>query len=218
MSDASDRVRTQASQLVKSNKSQPELVRAAEAIEHDMQRLEELSLSIRRMRLHNDKSIARAARELKDALEQQEMLARGLRAFGEAMLQMQERQQAAIEPLKARAIEIQQRTLRMGEHMQRFAALGASATEIARALQDLSPETDSSSGKPPRADGAAVTKMIEAEQALLALVGEARALASEAEAEDFTDIAREADAMKQRVQATGGRLEALIRDRAAGTS
>lgn len=191
-----------------------ELVRAAQGIEQELQHLEELARSVRKMRLHTDKSIARAAKELEEALTQQETLAQALGAFGEAITQMQARQQAAVDTLRTRAIEIQERAVRMTEHMQSFANLGARTAEVARVLQDSSDQGD---GEPERSVEV-VAKLVEAEKGLVALADEAKALATIAEAEDFSDIAREADAMKQRVQATQNRLEALIRERAAGTS
>jgi DNA repair exonuclease SbcCD ATPase subunit len=197
--------------------SASDLVRAAEALEQDLQRLEELTQSVRKMRLHTDKSIARAARELEAALAQQGALAQGLRGLGEAMVHMQERQQAAIDMLRTRAMEIQQRTTRMTEHMQRFAALGTRTAEVADLLQPSSGGSGEDAAAS-EASGEALTKLVTAEQQLTSLAEEARSLAAEAEAEDFTDIAREADAMKQRVQATRHRLETLIREHAAGTS
>jgi uncharacterized protein with HEPN domain len=202
--------------MTKADPPVPELVRAAAAIEQELQRLEDLTQSVRKMRLHTDKSIARAGRELEAALAQQEALARALRVLGEAMAHMQERQQATVESLRTRAIEIQQRTVRITEHMQRFARLGTQTAEVASVLQPSS----ASKGEDKSADATeadTLSKLVEAEQGLTALADEAKALATEAEAEDFTDIAREADAMKQRVQSTRHRLEALIRERSAGT-
>ena len=116
-----------------------EIVNAASAIERDLARLEELSRSVDKMKLTNEKSIDRARRTLQEALAQQEALATGLRVLGEAMVRMQQRQQTAIERLAARAVEIQNQAARVGEHMTRFAELGNKAAEATRMLQELPP-------------------------------------------------------------------------------
>jgi chromosome segregation ATPase len=193
-----------------------ELVAAAEAVEHDVSRLEELSGAARRIRLNTEKNIARAARELQETMEQQERLATGLRAFGEVMVRMQERQQAALEPLSARAVEIQERMTKLSEHMQRFGALGIQASEVAKVLQTL-PQAgeEPGSGMTPAAQASA---LIDVDERFTALVEQAKALAESARAEDFTDIQREADALKQKIHSMRGRLAQLVRAQAAGTS
>jgi hypothetical protein len=182
-----------------------ELVQAADALEHDMRRLEELSASVRKIRLHNEKSITRAARELQDALQQQEKLAQGLIQLGQAMARMQQRQEAAIEPLAARALEIQDRATRLDEQMHRFAELGARAGEASRLLQSLS-QTETGT----TADPGPV--LADVDERLDAIVSEAKALVETAQADDLSDVAREADALKQRVQSTRARLSLLIKN------
>src|SRR5262245_22151425 len=110
--------------MAKSADQTSELVRCAEVVERELRRLEELSRSARHVKLSSEKNIARAARTLQQALEQQERLAEELRALGGAMLGMQARQEAAMNPLQVRANEIQARMERHAEHMQRFGALG----------------------------------------------------------------------------------------------
>src|SRR5882672_11831892 len=102
-----------------------ELVNAAALLEQNIQKLEELSASVRKIRLHNEKSITRAARELNEALGQPERLAEGLGLLAKAMEHMQARQEAALGPLKVRAVEIQARAALLTDYVQRFTALGA---------------------------------------------------------------------------------------------
>jgi hypothetical protein len=185
-----------------------DLVAAAQAIENDLRRLEELSASVRKIKLHNEKSIGRAARELQQALEQQERLAQGLGTLGQAMMHLQQRQQAALEPLNTRAIEITERTKRMAEHMQRFGALGALAGEATQMLQSLpTPGTDGATNGASESDP--VATLIEVDQRLGAVVDEAKQLAEAAQIDDFVEIAREADALRQRIHAIRGRLAQL---------
>src|SRR5262249_30372261 len=100
--------------MAKGEKDVPELVRAAEALEGELVRLETLSRSVRKIHLDSEKSISRAAKELNEALTLPDRLAAGLRGLAAAMERMQARQQAALEPLAARATDIQQRIQRLG--------------------------------------------------------------------------------------------------------
>jgi hypothetical protein len=172
----------------------PELVAAAQTIESDQQRLEELARALQKTKLQTEKSITRAARELQDALAQQEALAQSLRALGQAMLHMQERQQAAVNSLSERALEIQARRTRLSEHMIRYAALGTKAAELLDSMAGAL-------GKPEQ--GAAVAA---ASEQLDAIVVEATALSQTARDEDFTEIAHEADVLKQKFQQVRNQL------------
>jgi hypothetical protein len=189
-----------------------ELVRCAEVVERELRRFEELSRSARKHELSSEKNIARAARELQQALEQQERLAQELRALGQAMLGMQARQEAAMTPLETRANEIQSRMARHSEHMQRFAALGMKAKETVAALLEISSSSDGGQGSQE------ASLLIDADESVRGLLDESKAIAEAARADEFPDIAREAHALEQRVQAMRERLSQLVRDRSVGAS
>lgn len=171
-----------------------ELVSAAQALEDDLRRLEELSRSVLKIRLHNEKNISRAARDLNEALLQPERLAGGLRVLAAAMARMQERQQAVLEQLAVRAVEIQQRATKLGEYMQRLASLGAEAGEAAKVLQSVAYEGDRT------------LVFGEVEARLTAITDAARSLAEEAHSDDLPEVAREVDTFKQKIGALRGRL------------
>jgi len=168
-----------------------EIVGAAQALEDEIARLETLSKSARKIRLHSGKTIARAAAELNETLALPERLALRLQDVAKALARMQERQQAALEPLTAFAVEVQRRTQLLGEQMQRFDALGKAAGEINAALA-------ASQG-----DRAVIAR---AEARLLEISDAAREVFESARAADFPEIAREADVFKQRMAALHSRL------------
>jgi hypothetical protein len=183
-----------------------EFLRAAETVETEMSRLEALSRAARRARLNTEKNIARAARDLQEAMAQQERLARELRVFGEGMAQMQLRQQSAMQVLTEQALELQKRVASFSEHMQRFQALGVKANEVAQALRDLTPgATGGSNGA-----GHAVTPL-DIDARFRELLEETKSLVESARAEDFPDVASESDALRQRLLAVGSRLTELLR-------
>jgi DNA repair exonuclease SbcCD ATPase subunit len=198
--------------MPKSGARPPELVSTAEAVEAEVRRLEELSHQACNTKLNSEKNIARAARELQQTLEQRERLAETLRTLGQVLERMQARQQAALEPLSARANEIQERMGRLTEHMQRFGAVGTQAGEVARALQTL-PDTRPSE---PGALKSAASTLMEVDERFVALVAEAKDLAQSAQAEDFPEVAREADALKQKLHAMRAHLAELVRAHSVG--
>ena len=179
--------------MSKSEKDVPALVRAAETLEAELVGLETLSRAIRKLRLDSEKSIAKAAKELNEALAVPERLAAGLQGLAAAMQQMQIRQQAALEPLAASATEIQQRMALLGEHMQAFGQLGKAAAQVTALLQEGN------------GDQASLFERARAELGQIA--DGARALFEAARSDGFPDVARDAEALKQRVVALRKRLD-----------
>jgi ubiquinone biosynthesis protein UbiJ len=81
---------------------------------------------------------------------------------------------------------------RLGEHMQAFARLGEAAGQLTALLQSEQRESPSA---------------LEQVEAQLAQIAEgARALFEQARTDDFPDVARQADALKQRIAALRRRL------------
>ena len=198
--------------MAKSKDQAQDLMRCAEVVERELRRLEELSRNARNIKLSSEKNIARAARGLQQAMEQQERLAEELRALGQAMLGMQARQEAAVVPLQARATEVQSRMARHSEHMQRFGALADKAKGAIAALLELS----SSGADVQGAEGAAL--MISADERVRELIDETRAMAEAARADEFPEIASEAHALEQRVRSMRERLSELVRAKSIGAS
>ena len=172
-----------------------EIVRAAEELEEELAKLETISRAARKNRLDSEKSIVRAAKELSEALALPERLAAGLRSLGLAMQQMEARQQAALEPLAAYALEVQARMKKLEEHMRAFAALGKAAGEATARLQAAGDRGE----------------LVESAKIELSGIAEgARVLFEAARADDFPDVAREADALKQRVTALRRKLDGAL--------
>ena len=177
-------------------KDTSELVAAARAIENETRRLEDLAYALEKTKLQSEKHINRAARELQDALSQQEQLASSLRLLGLAMANMQERQQAAVSALSARAGHMQERRSRLSELMIRYAALGTKAAELLQAISATLEAADKAT---------AVTSALEN---IAPIIDEANELAKTAREEDFTEVAHEADVLKQKFQAIKNQLGA----------
>lgn len=182
--------------MAKGRQDTSELALAAEALEKELAALETLSRSVQKIRLNSQKNIVRASRELSDVAALPERLAQGLQAFAGAMARMQSRQQTALEPLAAFATELQARREKLDQHLLAFAALGVAAAEITALLKDGPPQSAE-----PAPLGASVTERLDA------ILENARALFDAANADDFPDISREADSLRQRVAALKKRLD-----------
>lgn len=183
-----------------------DLVGAATALEDELRRFEDLAREARNIRLNTEKSLGRAARAVGEAATCEERIAEQVRALATAIQALQQRQEAVAKALHARAEEINQRTLRFGEHMQTFAGLGRDAGEVTKMLQEL---TDQEPGPGDRQDDRTSSLLAEIEGRLERLVSGAEGLALAATDEDMTEIARQADALKQRINAVRGRLGLL---------
>ena len=189
-----------------------EIVQAAQVIEQDLERLEGLSRSVQNARLDTDKNIARAGRILGEAVQQQEQLGASLRKLGESMGRMQLRQQAAIESIAARAQDVQRQATLLTEHMERFAALGVKAAEATRLLQALPSTDESGATESEVAGGQATVMLVDVEARLHALSDEAKALAHSARAAELTEVSKDADSLRQRIDSARGRLSQLVRE------
>jgi len=177
-----------------SNLKEPSaLVRAARSLEAELLNLESISRAARKIPLNSEKNITRAAKELEEALKLPDRMAAGLQDLAAAMASMQARQQATLEPLAAFATQIQARHQRLSEHMQAYAALGNAAAEITARIQSDDGER------------AAVLSDVEAQLARLA--ADAKTLFDAAHADDFPELAREADVLKQRASSLRRRLD-----------
>jgi hypothetical protein len=190
----------------------PEMVQAATAIERDLQRLEELSRSMSKLPLSTEKNIVRAAHTLQAALQQQEQLAAALGSLGAVMTRMQERQQQAITSLGAHAVAIQAQMTRWTEHMTRFGALGKQAVEVTQALQAL-PAPHGEGAALDDGSAAPTAEIAEIDRRLASIAQEAKALAASAAEFELVEVARDAGALRQRIESARTRIAGIVANR-----
>lgn len=195
----------------------PEIVQVAEIIERELSALEDAARAAQNIRLHNERSLEKAGKALQDGLRQQEALGVGLQNLTQAMGRMAQRQQVAIDRLAERAHQIQAQMQRLSDHMTRFGELGTKAAEATRILQTLPPPYGS--GEPPETPTAGPPEELMQVDVLLASVSaEAKQLAASATEADLSDVAREAGALRQRVDSARGQLALLAQARPASHS
>lgn len=190
--------------MTKSKTTLPELVAAAEAVEAEVRRFEEVSSAGCKIRLNTEKSLSKAARALNDALAHQERIAEQLRVLAEAMVNMQKRQEKAAEALAARAVEIRDRTASFSEQMRRFALLGEEAGKVTLLLHDVG--TGGATDADDKARTANAARMAEVDVRMTQLIEQARELAASSRAEDMPEISRQAESLQQQIASAHARL------------
>jgi chromosome segregation ATPase len=169
------------------------LTEAANSIEQELSQFEKLLQELSRP-ITTEKALQRAGVSLEECTSSEERLASHLTAFGEAIQGIQARQQRCMEVLNERAAQVHSRHLDRAALVERMASLGKSTSEIIQPIASLE-----------EAAWTAVTPE------LLASVGEVSArleeaiadagdIASAARASDWSDLARDADALKQQLQ------------------
>jgi hypothetical protein len=171
--------------------STAEIVLAAQALEEELLQLEAISRSAQKIQLNSEKTLSRATTELQELLALPDRLQERLQAVVSALNNMQTRQQAALDPLTAIAAQIQQRSQLLQTHMERYGALG-------KATADTNALLEQSAGNP--------NALAQVEMKLAEISEAARELFEAARKDDFPEVAREADVLKQRMAALRKRL------------
>ena len=175
----------------KDKKPRSELLLAAESLEAELDRAEVMSRAVRRIRLDSEQNLGRAAEALQQLLALPERLGQSLKVLSVALSNLQARQQAALEPLATFAQELQARQDLLAKHMHAFADLGRAGGELGATLA--------------KAEDRDVA-LAEADSRLQDIADRARALAEGARADDFPELAEQADVLKQRMAAARKRL------------
>jgi hypothetical protein len=176
-----------------------ELGLAAQALEVELARFDELAEVALRSQLNSEKNIERAAKATMDAAACQERVAEKVQALVATIVAARDKQQATAERIVARAQEIQSRGQEVTALMQRFIALGEEARGVVQLVQAL--------GGVPKEEVPA--RVGEIEERLLGVVSHSQDVAKEAQSIDMMDIARQADSIRQQVYSARNRLKLL---------
>jgi hypothetical protein len=177
------------------------LTTAAAAFEEELGRYEELCQALTGTPLDSQKGLQRSKGIMQECAETEQRLAERLNALLGAMRLSQTRQQKTMEETLAAARKVQERVAEFATLMERFAALGLRAKDV------NDPVTDVLSRK---ASGALAGDLLGGLKDVAGRMGviaeEAESTAKDARAAGWVDIAREADALRQQVQAARNRV------------
>jgi chromosome segregation ATPase len=176
------------------------LLDAAARLEDELRQYEALTEEVGRAVIHSRKSLVRVTRMLQQAAECHERLMTHVASLSEVMTATRGRQVSCAERLVSAGGRIQERMAGFQTLMSRYDALGelskqlnATAAEIVAAKDETNPQAALA------ATGSLLERM---EQA----VSDATALADAARADDFADLARDVDSVKQQLQSAKNQL------------
>ena len=194
-----------------SKKPETPLARAASALEGELGEYEKFVVEIRRMNLTSEKAMHRAKALLEDCAAGEARMSERLQAFAAAVQDVQARQQICITEAVAAAEKIQERVQNRSQLLERFSALG----DRARALNEPVAALEAKEGEANAQD--LLSTLSEVATRTEAVIDEAETLASDAQTNEWDDIAREARTLKQQIQSARNKILVAQRDVAART-
>jgi chromosome segregation ATPase len=186
------------------------LTSAAGALESEIKRFEELVAELGRLGVNSEKSLGRARQLLEEVAGYEQRLGTHLREFSEAMQRSQERQERAMKQALESAERIRQRHEARSQLLDRVNALGERARDINEPMAALSADASD-----PENAQEVLSSVKEVSVRLDQVIEEAAALAAAAREADWVDIGRDADVLKQQLQAARNKLQLAERSAAA---
>ncbi|MDY7230080.1 hypothetical protein [Hyalangium rubrum] len=184
-----------------------ELTTAAEALEDQLRRFESLADQLRKAPLNSEKSLERASKLLRDVAEQDRVLNESVSALVNAVSSARERQHTQAEAVNARAQELQQRAETFKSVLERYGALGQSAAELNQRMQDFA--TKRAEAKTPEQNTELSGSLDVLHERMGQVADEAQAVTQLADEQDFSDIGRQAESLRQQILSARNKLVLL---------
>jgi hypothetical protein len=184
-----------------SNGKPSAIAAAATAVEEDLDRYEQLSTELKNLTISSQKNLVRATKLLEESAGCEQKLAADVGALVEAMQAARTKQQSCGEATLAAAEHIQARMTQHAALMEKFATLGERARSASEPVAAVMAQHAAS------VDPAELAKGLgEVTERMEVIVNETEAMIREAEAGDWSDLVREAESLKQKVQAARNKV------------
>lgn len=178
------------------------LTQAATIFEQDLTRYEQLASELKGVAINSQKNLARATKLLEEAAAYEQKLATDVGVLVEAMQVARTRQQGSAELTLDAAKRIEARMVEHAALMQRFAVLGERARSASEPVSEVMAAKEGDS-----VDAGALAKGLgEVTKRMDEIVEETEAMIREASEGDWHDVAREAESLKQKVQAARNKV------------
>lgn len=175
------------------------LLAAVRALSDDLERFEKLSGELSRLVINSDKTLQRAARGLLECSEHEAKLAESLRGFASAMQTMQATQQHCLEQTALATERVRQRQQQRAQLQERLQLLSQNAGDISN-LAGAVPE--SSDGASPDL----LSRLHAVADRLELVITEAGEVSQLAHDDDWTDVERDTQSLKQQLLAAKNRV------------
>jgi hypothetical protein len=174
------------------------LVDATVALDEELTKVEQLTHSAARIPLSSRRNLEKAARTTSEAAEAQKNVGLRIGALMEALNAARVQNETTVAEMQTRSQEIQKRSQALEGLLGRFDAIGQEARELTELAQAL---TGPDAGE----------KLTELESRLGVIAESARGLQVEATDGDWSDLAREAESLRQQVLAVKNKLSLLAK-------
>lgn len=189
-----------------SKQDRPELVRAAEGVQVELEKFEELSERIRTATLDSQKNLERFANMLKDVADTDERLGNQVRTLVAAIADARERQQKQAELVSQRAQELQARTQVFQKLIEQYASLGAQAAQLNLQVQEAYQARQAGTAE---GEAVATARLTEINEGAGSLAADAEKVVAAADEAGFSDIARQAESLRQQLLSARNKLNLL---------
>jgi DNA repair exonuclease SbcCD ATPase subunit len=183
-----------------------ELVNAAMAIEEELRKFETLAEEVRTGEMRSQKSLERMGKLLNQVADCDERMVANMRSLLTVLNGWRDRQQTLAGEVNTRALELQERTKVYQSLMERFAALGQEASSLSANMQQVANRTQA--GEAMKAEEI-ISSLQTVNERMTAVADSAGSLATDAQAQDFVDIARDAESLRQQLLAARNRANLL---------
>lgn len=174
--------------------SKSELINAAASLDTELVRFEEATVSFRKLSLNSQKNLERATKMLTDLADVEATLGQQVQVLVTAISQVRDRQMAQVELVRTKADEINTRTVAFQALLEQFKGLGVDAAGLNEKLT---------------ASAAAGAPLLDLHAEMGELAAKAQGLAEIAKGQDFEDLARQADGLRQQILSARSKLKHL---------
>lgn len=184
-----------------------ELTAAAEALDSQLRRFESLTEQFKKSPLNSEKSLEKASKLLRDVAEQDRVLNESVSALVAAVASARDRQQKNAEAVNEHAQYLEKRAETFKTLLERYGALGQSAAELNQRMQDFAAKR--AEAQTPEKSAEVVDSLDALSERMGQVAEEAQEVVKLADEQDFTDIGRQADSLRQQILSARNKLGLL---------
>lgn len=174
-------------------KNESALVAATAVVEVELERFEDATAAFSKISLNSAKNVERAGKALNDLADGEQRVVDGLQLLVKAIGSVRDRQLAQVEMSKVKAEEVRARSAIFRALEKELLALGEGASAVSAKLKnpgDASVDLEAEMGE---------------------LADKAKRVAERATSEDFDDLSRVADGLRQQILAARSKLKLITK-------
>lgn len=191
-------------QLIETNKS---LAEVADAMQQELKKFEQIADQLQKAPVNSQKALERCAKLLTDVAASDERLGGMVKELVAVISKVRERQHAQADAIHKRALYIQDRTEMFQKLMERYGELGKAAADLNQMAQGIQAEAKNANNA--ENNGSFVQGLQQLQDSMTKLAEGAEILANISREQDFQDIARQSDSLRQQLLSTKNKVQLL---------